>query len=201
MAVRHHITVLVVDEDSNSLASTKATLDEHGYRPRLITTAAAGIEAAERESYQIAVVSLGLQSPTGLEVLERLNAINSRMAVIALTSQANLSEARDVMRRGACDYLVKPAQGSDLAEALDRACRKLGLVYTKEEDLNRLIGQRIRAARQEQELTLRQLSDRTQLTTSQLSQVELGKNAASIWALARISNALGRQMSEMLQGL
>ena len=50
-------------------------------------------------------------------------------------------------------------------------------------------------------LTLRQLSDRTDLTTSQLSQVELGKNAASIWALARISNSLGKQMSAMLAGL
>ncbi|MDO8632168.1 MAG: helix-turn-helix transcriptional regulator [Phycisphaerales bacterium] len=44
-------------------------------------------------------------------------------------------------------------------------------------------------------------TDRTDLTTSQLSQVELGKNAASIWALARISNALGLQVSELLSGL
>ena len=36
---------------------------------------------------------------------------------------------------------------------------------------------------------------------SQLSQVELGKNAASIWALARISNSLGLQVSELLSGL
>ena len=38
-------------------------------------------------------------------------------------------------------------------------------------------------------------------TTSQLSQVELGKNAASVWALARISNALGLQLSSLLAGL
>ena len=61
--------------------------------------------------------------------------------------------------------------------------------------------QRIRAERLRQNLTLRQLSDRTDLTTSQLSQVELGKNAASIWALARISNSLGLRLSVLLSGL
>ena len=49
--------------------------------------------------------------------------------------------------------------------------------------MNKLIGKRIREERLSQNLTLRQLSDRTDLTTSQLSQVELGKNAASVWAL------------------
>ena len=34
-----------------------------------------------------------------------------------------------------------------------------------------------------------------------LSQVELGKNAASMWALARISNSLGMQLSTLLKGL
>jgi hypothetical protein len=41
----------------------------------------------------------------------------------------------------------------------------------------------------------------TDLTTSQLSQVELGKNAASMWALARISSALGHQLSSLLRGM
>ncbi len=77
----------------------------------------------------------------------------------------------------------------------------MGIIYTDESELNRLIGQRIRSHRLSQNLTLRQLSDRTDLTTSQLSQVELGKNAASIWALARISNSLGLQVSELLTGL
>ena len=86
-------------------------------------------------------------------------------------------------------------------QRLDRACQRMGIIYTDEHELNRLIGQRIRSHRLAQNLTLRQLSDRTDLTTSQLSQVELGKNAASIWALARISNSLGLQVSELLSGL
>ena len=64
--------------------------------------------------------------------------------------------------------------------------------------LNKLIGRRIRAERLRQNLTLRELSESTGLTNSQLSQVELGKNAASLWALVRIADSLGLRISALL---
>ncbi len=64
--------------------------------------------------------------------------------------------------------------------------------------LNKLIGKRILAVRLRRAVTLRELSDSVGLTTSQLSQVELGKNAASIWALVRIAHSLGVRVSAFL---
>ena len=137
----------------------------------------------------------------GVEVVEKLKQIDDRMSCIVMTAYPDLDSATETMRRGTCDYIAKPFKQEDLVDAVERACRRMGIVYTDETELNRLIGQRIRSHRLSQNLTLRQLSDRTDLTTSQLSQVELGKNAASIWALARISNSLGLQVSELMTGL
>ena len=64
--------------------------------------------------------------------------------------------------------------------------------------LNGLIGRRVHAVRLRRGVTLRELSDSVGLTTSQLSQVELGKNAASIWALVRIAHSLGVRVSAFL---
>jgi len=64
--------------------------------------------------------------------------------------------------------------------------------------LNKLIGRRIRAERLRRDLTLRDVSRSAGLTCSQLSQVELGKNAASIWALVRIADSLGVHVSAFL---
>ena len=64
--------------------------------------------------------------------------------------------------------------------------------------LNKLIGRRIRAERLSRKVTLRKLSRASGFTTSQLSQVELGKNAASIWALVRIADSLGVHVSAFL---
>ena len=201
MAVRHHIKVMVIDDDVSVCKTVGLLLEDHGYRPRTFTDPEKALNAAEEESCQIALVDLRMPKVDGVEVVERLKEIDPRMCVLVMTAYPDLDSATETMRRGATDYIAKPFKQDELITSVDRACQKLGLIYTSEGELNKLIGQRIRAERLRQNLTLRQLSDRTDLTTSQLSQVELGKNAASIWALARIANSLGLRVSVLLSGL
>ncbi len=201
MGVRHHIKVLVIDDDPSICKTVGLLLEDHGYGPRTYTDPDEAIAAAEQESYQIALIDLRMPKMDGVEVVEQLKKIDDRMSCIVMTAYPDLDSATETMRRGTCDYIAKPFKQEELINAVERACRRMGIIYTDESELNRLIGQRIRSHRLAQNLTLRQLSDRTDLTTSQLSQVELGKNAASIWALARISNSLGLQVSELLTGL
>jgi len=201
MAVRHHIKVLVIDDDPSICKTVGLLLEDNGYTPRTCTDPEDALVAAEEESFQIALVDLRMPTMDGVEVVERLKRIDDRMSCIVMTAFPALDTATETMRRGTCDYIAKPFKQEELISSVERACQKMGIIYTDEGELNRLIGQRIRSHRLAQNLTLRQLSDRTDLTTSQLSQVELGKNAASIWALARISNSLGLQVSELLTGL
>jgi DNA-binding NtrC family response regulator len=191
----------VIDDDPAICKTVGLLLEDHGYSPRTYTSPDEAIEAAEKESFQIALVDLRMPAMDGVEAVERLKRIDGRTSCIVMTAYPDLDSATETMRRGTCDYIAKPFKQEELIEAVDRACQKMGIIYRDEQELNRLIGQRIRSHRLSQNLTLRQLSDRTDLTTSQLSQVELGKNAASIWALARISNSLGLQVSELLAGL
>lgn len=201
MAVRHHVKVLIIDDDPAICKTVGLLLEDHGYSPRTYTDPDEAVQAAAKESFQIALVDLRMPALDGVEVVERLKKIDERTSCIVMTAYPDLDSATETMRRGTCDYISKPFKQEDLIEAIDRACQRMGIIYRDEQELNRLIGQRIRSHRLGQNLTLRQLSDRTDLTTSQLSQVELGKNAASIWALARISNSLGLQVSELLAGL
>ena len=201
MAVRHHIKVLVIDDDPSICKTVGLLLEEHGYSPRTYTDPEEAVAAAGEQSYQVALIDLRMPSMDGAEVVGKLKEIDERMSCIIMTAYPDLESATETMRRGSCDYIAKPFDPDELVASIDRACQRMGIIYTNETELNRLIGKRIRAQRLGQNLTLRQLSDRTDLTTSQLSQVELGKNAASIWALARISNSLGVQVSELLAGL
>ncbi len=201
MGVRHHIKVLVIDDDPSICKTVGLLLEDNGYSPRSFTNPDEAIKTAEQESYQVALIDLRMPAMDGVEVIEKLKQIDERMSCIVMTAYPDLDSATETMRQGTCDYIAKPFKQEELIAAIDRACQRMGIIYTDEHELNRLIGQRIRSHRLAQNLTLRQLSDRTDLTTSQLSQVELGKNAASIWALARISNSLGLQVSELLAGL
>ncbi len=201
MAVRHHIKVLVVDDDPSICKTIGTLLEDHGYNPKTYTDPEEALAVAAEESFQVALIDLRMPTMDGVEVVEKIKQLDDRTSCIVMTAYPDLDSATETMRHGSCDYIAKPFKQEELVESIDRACLKMGIIYTNEGELNRLIGQRIRSHRLAQNLTLRQLSDRTDLTTSQLSQVELGKNAASIWALARISNALGLQVSELLMGL
>src|SRR5512138_3615983 len=54
----------------------------------------------------------------------------------------------------------------------------------------RAIGEKLRAARQEHQMSLRELADRAEISASMLSQIETGKVSPSVRSLYTIANAL-----------
>jgi DNA-binding NtrC family response regulator len=201
MAVRHHIKVLVVDDDTQVCKTVSMILQEHGYHVQSFSQPRQALQAVRKSAFDIALVDIKMPDVSGLEFVDRVKAEDPRIAIVVMTAYPDVQTAAETMRLGARDYITKPFREEQLLSAVERIAHEVGLIYTNEQELNKLIGQRIRQERLKQSLTLRQLSERSELTTSQLSQVELGKNAASVWALARISGALGRQLCELLAGL
>ena len=84
---------------------------------------------------------------------------------------------------------------------MDRAIREKGLVVDAEERVNQLLGARIRSLRKERTLTLRQLANKTALSVSLISQIELGKSAASVATLRKLAVALGVSLSGLFDGV
>jgi DNA-binding NtrC family response regulator len=199
--VRNHIKILIIDDEQDVCETLSRLLQRCGYQVRTTTDPHEGVQLVSQESFHIALIDLKMESIDGIEVTANIKKVDERIGCIMMTAYPDLETATAALRAGARDYVTKPFKQGELFEAVDRTCRSMGLIYTNESELNHLIGQHIRQARLKQNMTLRQLSELTELTTSQLSQVELGKNAASVWALARISSALGYQLSGMLRGL
>ncbi|MCG3136318.1 MAG: Regulator of RpoS [Phycisphaerae bacterium] len=199
--IRKHIKVLIVDDEPEVCRTVGLLLEHSGYQVVTSCNPSEGIQLVSQESFHLAMIDLKMPDMDGIDVIEQFKRIDERINCIMMTAYPDLETATAAMRAGARDYVTKPFKQDELLGAVDRACRAMGLVYTNETELNSQIGQRIREARLNRNMTLRQLSELTELTTSQLSQVELGKNAASIWALARISSALGYQLSVLLRGL
>jgi DNA-binding NtrC family response regulator len=201
MKTRHHVKVLVVDDDESVRRTVTLMLESNNYRVEAFGDPQEALAAAEKTAFDIALVDIKMPAMSGVDFIGSLRQVDRRVSPIIMTAYPDISTAAAAMQHGSCDYITKPFRQEQLLGAVERVARDKGLIYTSEHDLNRLIGQRIRQERLRQNLTLRQLSQRTELTTSQLSQVELGKNAASIWSLAKISGALGMQLSDMLRGI
>ena len=76
-----------------------------------------------------------------------------------------------------------------------------GLMIDAEERVNQLLGVKIRQLRKDRSLTLKQLANKTTLSVSLISQIELGKSAASVSTLRKLATALGVSMSYLFEGV
>ncbi len=68
------------------------------------------------------------------------------------------------------------------------------------EQLLAVIGERMRAERKRQQMTLRQVAERTHLSVSLLSQIERAESAASVTSLLKIAEALRKPLQAFFEG-
>jgi transcriptional regulator with XRE-family HTH domain len=89
----------------------------------------------------------------------------------------------------------------ELREVVKAAIREKGLLVDLETRLNQVVGGRLRELRTAESLTLKQLANRTGLSVSLISQIELGESAASMSTLHKLSTALQVKMTYFFETL
>lgn len=65
------------------------------------------------------ILDLKLAEATGLHLLPRLLAINPRLQVVVLTGYASVATTVEAMKKGASNYLTKPATLEEIIAAFD----------------------------------------------------------------------------------
>ncbi|MBX3274368.1 MAG: response regulator [Sandaracinaceae bacterium] len=191
------VRVLVVDDDPAICDYMETFLAKDGFE----VTARTDPKMVEREiregGYHIVVLDLMMPGMDGIEVLERIRKIDSDVAVIIFTGFPSLETAVSSIKLDAADYLKKPFNPDEFREVLERVMKKKGLARTPEESLHKYIGETIRNLRKGRGLTLKQMSRRTSLSVSLLSQIERAESSASISSLYKIASALEVHIAEL----
>jgi two-component system OmpR family response regulator len=116
--------ILIVD-DEDTLRMTLADL--LASEEREIVTAASGEEALaylEDGIFDLLVVDLIMPGIDGLQVIDVAQKLSPQARIIMLTAYGTLDSAIQAMRRGATDYLLKPATAPQIEAAVDRALQQ-----------------------------------------------------------------------------
>jgi DNA-binding response OmpR family regulator len=116
--------ILIVD-DEDTLRMTLADL--LASEEREIVTAASGEEALaylEDGTFDLLVVDLIMPGIDGLQVIDVAQKLSPQARIIMLTAYGTLDSAIQAMRRGATDYLLKPASAPQIEAAVDRALQQ-----------------------------------------------------------------------------
>ena len=113
------IRVLVVDDDDTHRTRLCRAFRDRG----LVVEGAASLAEAKARlaSFrpQRAVLDLRLGDGSGIDLLGELLAVGPGIACVVLTGYGSIATAVDAVRRGAIDYLTKPADADEILLAFD----------------------------------------------------------------------------------
>lgn len=118
------VQVLLVDDEEKFVTSNAKLLSKRGYD---IMTALDGKEALkilETHDVHVAVLDVKMPGMDGITLLKEIKNRYPLVEVVMLTGHATFDSAVSGLKIGACDYLMKPCQISELIQKIGEAYEK-----------------------------------------------------------------------------
>jgi len=119
------LNVLLIDDDPVLLpAQVRHTFPEPSHRVNVAASGADGLEHVRKHPPDVILLDLRLPDGSGLDVFERIRAIDARIPVIFVTLAKTSDTAIEAMKRGAFDYLNKPLDLKRLRQVVSEAAKE-----------------------------------------------------------------------------
>lgn len=191
------LSILVVDDDKDVCEYLEDFLSHDGYRVKTIYDPTLALEELRQEDFHVVILDLMMPKLSGIDLLSRIRKLDDDVAVIILTGYPSLESATASIEHNVSAYIKKPFSIDEFREVLQRIAKKKGLVLRREDELHITIGRNIRELRKNRSLTLKQMSRRTKLSVSLLSQIERAESSASVSSLFKIATALDVRITDL----
>ena len=141
--------ILVVDDEPGLRESFRLILDDE-YEVIDVPDGPAALDVMRSAQVDLVLLDIRLPGMDGIEVLERIKALDEAVEVILVTAVKTVRTAVAAMKLGAFDYLTKPFEEDELLSLVRRALERRSLerevVYLRAElerrhDFDEIVGQ------------------------------------------------------------
>jgi DNA-binding NtrC family response regulator len=191
------LNLLVVDDDKDVCEYLEDFLTHDGYQVTTINDPTQVVEAMKAGEFHVCIVDLMMPKLSGIDLLSMIRKQDDDVAVIILTGYPSLETATASIEHDVSAYIKKPFSVDEFRAVIERIAKKKGLVLRKEDELHQTIGRNIRELRKSRGLTLKQMSRRTKLSVSLLSQIERAESSASVSSLFKVASALDVRITQL----
>ncbi|HEY1495268.1 MAG TPA: sigma-54 dependent transcriptional regulator [Candidatus Solibacter sp.] len=115
--------ILVADDQADVLEALRFLIKGENYQAVAVNSPAAVIDEVESRDYDAVLIDLNYTRDTtsgqeGLELLNRIQLLDSTLPVIVMTAWGSVELAVEAMRRGARDFIQKPWDNARLTAIL-----------------------------------------------------------------------------------
>jgi DNA-binding NtrC family response regulator len=118
------IRVLIVDDEVDFVEMLSLRLGETGEKVTPAYSGKACLDILADKPIDVVILDIKMPGMDGIEVLKEIRKRHPLVEVIMLTGHGTTETAVEGMRLGAYDYLLKPANFTELTEKLDGARKR-----------------------------------------------------------------------------
>ncbi len=126
--------ILVVDDEEIVQSLVRDALEDEGYD---VSTASDGHDALRiliDKPVELLITDIRMPGMDGIKLVERARDLHPGIGVIFITGYASLNSAKDAIKQGALDYVMKPFELHEIRQAVENAISKLEDTATTSSD-------------------------------------------------------------------
>src|SRR6266567_3889365 len=115
--------ILLADDQADVREALRLLIKGEGYQCHIVSSPQAVLQALAEHDFDLALIDLNYARDTtsgqeGLDLLARIQALDSTLPVVVMTTWSSVKVAVEAMRRGARDFIQKPWENERLLSIL-----------------------------------------------------------------------------------
>jgi signal transduction histidine kinase/CheY-like chemotaxis protein len=168
--------IIVVDDESIVVSLVRDALEDEPYVIHTAQSAEEALNLLAQHRCDLLLTDIRMPGMDGIEMVKRAHQIHPELGVIFMTGYANLNSAKNAIKEGAFDYIMKPFELTEIRTAVKNAIGKLADSASKgaDQELTKL---------SDLNLMLFTANDRSSLVTSSLKFIMMHRHATDGSAL------------------
>lgn len=114
--------ILIIDDEPYMRTVLRGVLEAEGYKPAVAMSEYDALSRLEDfPPYDLILVDIALHGLNRRRLMEKVKSDHPDTPLIVVTALREINAAIEIMREGACDYLLKPVDQQQLLAAMERA--------------------------------------------------------------------------------
>jgi len=119
--------ILVVDDEEIIRNVCRRSLEKRGYIVDVAEHGLAALDLMQTKEHPLVVTDLKMPMMDGIELLEAIKRDYPHVEVVMMTAYATLEGAISAMKKGACDFLLKPIKPDQVRLVADKCFERIVL--------------------------------------------------------------------------
>jgi len=119
--------ILIIDDEASIRRTLKEILEFEQYQVDVAEDGVKGVEAANKNTYDVIFCDIKMPQMDGIEVLETLKSNGVPTPVIMISGHGNIETAVDALKKGAYDFIEKPLDLNRILVTIKNALDKTNL--------------------------------------------------------------------------